>query len=108
MKKATFTINGYKLRLDQIKIISPLMVNKSNLDGIFGIFIRDSKKTMISQYYFTIIFIGRDGGYYQEFSSEIVNYIGFNNFKGDIAFKKEYEKLVVAWENYHNNLSQIL
>lgn len=107
MKKATFTINGYKLRLDQIKTISPLYTRTTCLDEWMQLFMRDSKLSMQSQYYFIITFIGKSGSY-QEFNSKVVNYVGRNNFKGDEEFAINYNQLVADWEEYHNNLSQIL
>ena len=102
--KNTFTVNGYKLRLDTIKTISPLRTYKQNLDGIFVIFMRDSKQSFDTQYEFTITFTGKNGGY-QDFLSEIVSYQGWDNFKGDEEFEKTYNDLVKAWEDYHDNSS---
>lgn len=102
MKKGTVTINDYKFRLDQIKSISPLRTRTNCLDEWMQIFMRDSKLSMQSQYYFSITFIDKSGSY-QEFNSKVVNYVGRNNFKGDEEFANNYYQLVTDWEEYHNN-----
>jgi len=108
MKKGTFTINDYKLRLDQIKTISPLRTRINCLDEWMQLFMRDSKLSMQSQYYFVVTFTGKSGGY-QEFNSEITNYVGRGNFKADEDFEKKYKDLIDAWEEFHSyKSSQIL
>ena len=108
MKKGTVTVNGYKIRLDQIKTISPLSTRTNCLDGFYQLFMRDSKLSMQSQYYFTITFTGKSGGY-QEFNSNIIDYVGRDNFKGDEKFANNYNQLVTEWEEYHKyKTSQIL
>jgi len=101
--KNTFTINGYKLRLDSIKTISPLHANTTGLDGGYAIFMRSSKVNRRSQYNFTITFTGKNGGY-QEFYSNTVDYVGWGNDKWDEEFEKTYNELVKAWEDFHDNV----
>jgi len=100
MKKAIYDFRGWKLRLDQIQTITPLHTKTSCLDGIYVIFKRDNKVNIRSQYNFSIYFVGENGGY-KEFFSKTVDYVGWDNFKGDEKFVDDYNGLVFAWEEYH-------
>lgn len=100
MAKGTYNFQGWNLRLDQIQTITPLRANTGSMDGIYGLFMRDHKRNMKGQYHFAVWFIGEKGGY-KEFCSTPVEYVGLGNFE-DQKFVDEYEGLVFAWEEYHN------
>lgn len=101
MAKATYTFQGYNLRMDQIQLIEPLRKRVNNIDGWMGIFIKPEKLNFKSQYEFAVWFTGKNGGY-KDFYSKVIEFVGENNFKGDNEFRRKYETLVELWKEYHD------
>lgn len=101
--ESTYTFQGHHLRLDQIKSIEPIHTTHKNSDGFYSVFMKSRKWNMKSQYEFAVWFVGKDGGY-RQFYSNVIEYVGAENFKGDQKFIDDYEGLVFAWKEYHNKL----
>lgn len=100
LSRGTHTFKGVNLRLDQIKIIDPIITKTHNQDGGYSLFMRDKNLHMVSQMHFTIWFIDKGG--YRDFYSKTVEYTGLDNKKVDEDFIDEYNDLVRRWESYHD------
>ncbi len=100
LSRGTHNFRGVNIRLDQVKVIDPIVFKKENQDGWMGAFMRASKLNMKSQLHFTIWFVGKSG--YRDFYSKTKEYVGLENIERDETFIKEYNDLVERWERYHD------
>jgi len=98
MARKTFSFRGTYLRLDMIRVIDPLSHNNKNQDCWLGIFMKEHKLNWKSQCSFTIYYV-KDG--YREFYSKTIDWTG-GEAEYDEDFIDDYEGLLYAWEEYHN------
>ena len=100
LSHGTHTFRGVNIRLDQVKVIDPLVTKTECLNGWTTIFIKDKNLSLKSQMHFTIWFTNKGG--YRDFYSSVVEYTGWENKKVDERFVEEYNNFVERWEKYHD------